>query len=138
MSEANKDLARRWFEEVWNQHSEAAIDAMFSAEGKCYGFPDPDSILIGPEAFKQVHRNFCRAFPDQHVTVEDVISEGDRVAVRFRASMTHLGEGVGIPATGRKASITGASFMVIQNGQITEGRNQISILDLMQQLKTQP
>lgn len=135
MSEANKNLARRWFEEVWNQQSEAAIDAMFSAEGKCYGFPDPDSVLVGPQAFKQIHRDFCAAFPNQHVTVEDVISDGDRVAIRWSATMTHTGDGLGIPATGRSAAISGSSFIVIQKGQITEGWNQVSITDLMRQLK---
>jgi hypothetical protein len=63
VSEANKQLARRWFEEVWNQRSEAAIDAMYAPGGKSYGFPDADSVLVGPEAFKAVHRNFAELFP---------------------------------------------------------------------------
>jgi len=135
MSEANKNLARRWFEEVWNQGSEAAIEAMFNPEGKCYGFPGADSVLVGPEAFKQIHRDFCRAFPDQHITIEDVIAEGDRVTVRWRATMTHLGGGLGLAPSGKKASITGASFIVVRDGQITEGWNQVSIPDLLQQLQ---
>ncbi len=49
MSEANKLLLRRWFEQVWNQKSEAAIDEMFSKHGKSHGFPEPDSVLVGPE-----------------------------------------------------------------------------------------
>jgi hypothetical protein len=53
MSEAaNKQLARRWFEEVWNQGRESTIDELFHADGKAYGFPEPDSILIGHEGFK--------------------------------------------------------------------------------------
>ena len=47
MSEANKLLLRRWFDQVWNQQSEAAIDEMFSPEGKSHGFPEPDSVLVG-------------------------------------------------------------------------------------------
>jgi predicted ester cyclase len=92
MSEANKLLLRRWFEQVWNQKSEAAIDQMFGTDGKSHGFPDADSLLVGPEAFKAVHRVFCGAFPDLHVEVEDVVAEGDRVAVRWRVTMTHLGD----------------------------------------------
>jgi hypothetical protein len=46
MSEANKLLVRRWFEQVWNQKSEAAIDEMFSPQGKSHGFPDADAILV--------------------------------------------------------------------------------------------
>ena len=57
MTEANKLLLQRWFEQVWNQKSEAAIDEMFSKQGKSHGFPDADSILIGPEPFKAVLTN---------------------------------------------------------------------------------
>src|SRR5258708_36564404 len=54
-AQANKDLARRWFEEVWNQGRESTIDELFHPQGKAYGFPDPGSILIGPEGFKTTH-----------------------------------------------------------------------------------
>jgi hypothetical protein len=48
MSEANKLVVTRWFQEVWNQKSEAAIDQMSHPDGKAHGFPDPDSLLVGP------------------------------------------------------------------------------------------
>jgi hypothetical protein len=55
MSEAaNKALAKRWFEEVWNQGRESSIDELFHPDGKAYGFPEPDSILIGLEGFKAI------------------------------------------------------------------------------------
>ena len=76
MSEANKLLLKRWFEQVWNQKSEAAIDEMFSPQGKSHGFPDADAVLVGPEAFKAVHRTFCGAFPDLHIDVEDIRRRG--------------------------------------------------------------
>ena len=63
MLEENKQLARRWFEEVWNQRSEAAIDRMFDPNGKSHGIPEPGSVLTGPEEFKKVHRNFLGHFP---------------------------------------------------------------------------
>jgi hypothetical protein len=47
MSEANKLVVTRWFEEVWNRKSEAAIDQMFHPDGKAHGFPGPDSLLVG-------------------------------------------------------------------------------------------
>jgi hypothetical protein len=63
MSEENKKLVRRWFEEVWNQQNEEAIDAMFASGGKAYGFPEPHSVLVGPESFKEIHRFFLGPFP---------------------------------------------------------------------------
>ena len=135
MSEANKLLAKRWFEKVWNEKSEAAIDEMFHPEGKSHGFPDADSVLSGPEPFKAIHRNFCGAFPDLHIDVEDVITEGDRVAVRWHVSMTHTGDHLGFAATGKKGTLDGSSFFIAKNNQIVEGWNQMDLQGLMQRLK---
>jgi predicted ester cyclase len=135
MSEANKLLLRRWFEQVWNQKSEAAIDQMFGKDGKSHGFPDADSLLVGPEAFKAVHRVFCGAFPDLHVEVEDVVAEGDRVAVRWRVTMTHMGDHLGFPARGRKGTLDGSSFLIVKDNQVIEGWNQMDLQALMQKLQ---
>ena len=134
MSEANKQLVRRWFEEVWNKQNADAITEMFAPEGKGYGFPDTDSVLIGPEEFKTIHRNFCGAFPDLRVTVEDVVAEGDRVAVRWNVNMTHRGDHLGFAATGKKTSLNGSSFMIVKGGQIVEGWNQMDMLSMIQRL----
>lgn len=134
MSEANKLLLKRWFEQVWNHKSEAAIDEMFSPQGKSHGFPEADSVLVGPEAFKAIHRNFCGAFPDLHIDVEDIIAEGDRVAVRWRASMTHSGDHLGFPSTGKKATLSGSSFLIVKDNQVIEGWNQMDMQSLMQKL----
>jgi steroid delta-isomerase-like uncharacterized protein len=137
MSEANKQLVRRWFEEVWNQQRESAIDAMFSPEGKSHGFPEEDSVLIGPEDFKSIHRSFRGAFPDVHVTVEDLVAEGDKVAVRWKAEMTHRGDHLGFAATGKRASMNGASFVVVKDGKIDEGWNFMDMGSLFARLREQ-
>jgi predicted ester cyclase len=135
MSEANKLLLRRWFEEVWNHKSEAAIDEMFNKHGKSHGFPDADAVLVGPEGFKAVHRNFCGAFPDLHVDIEDILTEGDRVAVRWRVSMTHRGDHLGFPATGKKETLTGSSFLIVKGNQVMEGWNYMDLQAMMQRLQ---
>ncbi|HTZ59976.1 MAG TPA: ester cyclase [Acidobacteriaceae bacterium] len=135
MSEANKLLVRRWFEQVWNQKSEAAIDQMFSKQGKSHGFPDGNSVLEGPEAFKAVHRTFCGAFPDIHVDLEDILAEEDHVAARWRASMTHTGDQLGFPATGKKEVMHGSSFVIVSGNQIVEGWNHMDFQALMNRLQ---
>src|ERR1700722_19102488 len=107
MSEANKLLLKRWFEQVWNQKSEAAIDEMFSKQGKSHGFPNADSVLVGPEAFKTVHRTFCGAFPDLHVDIHAIVSASARFTVRWRVSMTHIGDHLGFAASGKKETLDG-------------------------------
>lgn len=135
MAEDNRQLVRRWFEEVWNQKSEAAIDEMFHREGRAHGFPDAESVLIGPEAFKKVHRAFVGAFPDLRTQIEDIICEGDRVAVRWSTTMTHLGHDLGFPASGKPASMEGSSFLVVKDGRILEGWNHMDMHGLFQNLQ---
>jgi steroid delta-isomerase-like uncharacterized protein len=135
MLEENKALVRRWFEQVWNQKKEAAIDEMFSRRAKAYGFPEPDSVVAGPEEFKRLHRDFCGAFPDLHVTLDDVVAEGDVVAVRWHVDATHKGDHLGFPASGRKASLTGSSFLIIGQGQILDGWNQMDMTALFRRLQ---
>jgi steroid delta-isomerase-like uncharacterized protein len=134
MSEANKLLVARWFEEVWNQKSEAAIEEMFCSEGRAHGFPDPESVLAGPDAFKAVHRRFCGAFPDLHVEIQDMVAEGDRIAVRWKVTMTHLGDDLGFPASGKSGVLHGSSFLIVKGDQILDGWNQMDLQALFQKL----
>ena len=135
MSEANKTLAREWFEQVWNQKSEAAVDRLFHPQGKSWGFPDPDGFLVGPEGFKSVHRNFCGAFPDLHIEIEDVLAEGDHLALRWKSAMTHLGDHLGFKATGRRVVLSGAAFIIADGEQILEAWNFMDLQAMLQKLK---
>lgn len=135
MSEQNKALARRWFEEVWNQGSESTIDELFHPQGKAYGFPDPDSVLTGPEGFKTIHRQFHNAFTNIHIDIHDVISEGDRVAIRWTCTMLHNGDGLGFAATGKKTTVPGCSFLICREGRISEGWNFMDLTRMTLQLQ---
>jgi steroid delta-isomerase-like uncharacterized protein len=135
MSEANKQLMRRWFEEVWNEHKETAIADMMSPDWRGHGLSQGDSELIGPEGFKTFFRRFRGAFPDIHITVHDTIAEGDKVALRWTASMTHLGDHLGFPASGRKANVAGSTIVMIRNGRIVEGWNHMDMGGMLAQLK---
>jgi len=133
--EANRQLAQRWYDQVWNQKDSSAIDAMFSANGESHGFPEPDSVLIGPAAFKQIHATFCGAFPDLHIALDDIICEGNHVAIRWTSTMTHLGDHFGFPASRKKAYLSGSSFLIIENGMITDGWNFMEMQALLESLK---
>ena len=135
MSTANRELVHCWFEEVWNKQSEDAIDQMFAPGGKAYGFPEANSVLVGPERFKEMHRFFLGAFPDIHITVQETICEDDRVAVTWIATMTHLGENLGFSPTFQKVSLPGCSVLVVRNGQIHEGKNYMEMESLISRLK---
>lgn len=136
MSSANRELVLRWFGEVWNKQREDAIDEMFAPGGKAYGFPQSNSILIGPDKFKEIHRYFLGAFPDIHISVQDIICEDDRVAVTWVANMTHLGDSFGFAPTFQKVSLEGCSVLVAHNGQIHEGKNYMEMEALISRLRT--
>jgi steroid delta-isomerase-like uncharacterized protein len=137
MSEANKEMLRTWFERVWNQHSAAAIDELYCTDGLAHGFPQADSVLVGPEDFKSIHRNFCEAFPDVRIDVEDVIAEGDKVAARWTATMTHRGDSLGIKATNRKVVLSGSTIVIIKDGMIREGWNFMDMGGLIAKLQAE-
>jgi steroid delta-isomerase-like uncharacterized protein len=138
MSEANKALVRRWFEEVWNQGREETIDELFAANGIGYGLGDTDVTLHGPSDFKPFVRNLRGALPDIHMTIEDCIAEGDKVTVRITVEGTHKGGELGIAPTGRKVRIEGIVVLRIANGQIVEGWNSWDQLGLLRQIGALP
>lgn len=138
MSTANVQVMQRWFEEVWNQGHLSAIDELFAADGIAYGLGEAGRDVRGPAAFKPFVQRLRGAFPDLHITVDDAIEQDTRVAVRFTATMTHTGDDLGFPATGRPARVSGITFARIHHGQIAEGWNNWDIHGLMQQLTGEP
>ena len=91
MIEQNRALAINWFQEVWDQAKPDAIDRYFAADGHAYGFPNPDSVLSRAE-YKAVNATFLNSFSDIHVRIDDVIAEGDRLAIRWVCHTTHTGD----------------------------------------------
>src|ERR1043166_911465 len=76
MSEANKQLLRRWFDEVWNKGRADAIDEMFDEYGIAHGLADdPANPLRGPRGFRPFHTTFREAFPNMEVVIEDMVAE---------------------------------------------------------------
>ena len=138
MSEANKALVRRWFDEVWNQGREETIDELFAPQGIGYGLGDTDVPTRGPAEFKIFASNLRGALPDIHMKIEDSIAEGDRVTVRITVEGTHKGGQLGVPPTGRRIRIQGIVVVRIANGQIVEGWNSWDQLGLLRQIGALP
>ncbi|SDI59806.1 ester cyclase [Nonomuraea jiangxiensis] len=74
----------------------------------------------GTEALKQVWRVLLRAFPDIHVAVEDVITEGDKVVYRNRVTGTHQGEFRGLAPTGRSVAYDEIFIVRVAEGRVAE------------------
>jgi steroid delta-isomerase-like uncharacterized protein len=94
--------------------------------------------IQGLSAYKHFIAPFFTAFPDIQFTTEDMIAEGDTVAVRRTFRGTHKGSLMGIPPTGKQVTTTMMTFNRIANGKIVEGWNNVDDLGLLQQLGVIP
>ena len=99
---------------------------------------DPGREFRGSAALKQGIASLHAAFPDLHYTVEDMVAEGDKVAVHYTGRGTHHGEFQGIPATGKPMTYTGILIWRFVDGKIAEHWAAPDLLGLMQQLGAIP
>ncbi len=132
MTADNKALNRRFVEEVINQGNIEAIDELIDP-----GVVDhavPPGFPTGREGAKQFFAMMRSAFPDLHLTIEDMIAEGDKVVMRSTWSGTHQGEFMGISATGRRVTVSAIDISRVADGRIVEHWEQSDALGLMQQL----
>ena len=88
----------------------------------------------GAQALKQVWAVLLAAFPDLHLTVEDVIAEGDRVVVRNTVTGTHRGEYMGLPPTGKSVTYNEIFIFRFANGRVAETWGVVDVLSQMKQL----
>ncbi|SRR6266568_7093409 len=133
----NSAMIRRWFEEVWNKGRMSAIDEMASADVIGHGQAQ-HGVDIGLREFRPFVQRFRSAFPDIKVSVHATIEQGEHVVARWAANMTHSGDFLGIPATGRKVMVTGTTIVRIVEGKIVEGWDNWDQLGLLVQLGALP
>jgi steroid delta-isomerase-like uncharacterized protein len=135
MSEENKAIVRRWFDEVWNKGRAEAIEEMFADDGVVHGLSeDASQPLRGPTGFKPFFQKFREAFPDIQVIVEDTVAEGDKVAARCSVRGRHQSDSLGFAATEQPVEFTGVTIVRIANGKIVEAWNNFDFMAMYQQL----
>jgi len=136
---ANKAIVRRVIDEAWNKGNLSILDEVMVVD-----HVDHDDLAPateeggGREHAKQTIAEYRAAFPDLLFTAEDMIAEGDRVVTRWRARGTQTGPLVGIPPTGKLATVTGIFIDRLAQGQIVETWGNWDALGLMQQLGVSP
>jgi len=136
MSEENKAVVRRLYERVWNLGELDVLDEVVS--GDFVGHRSDRADDLGPEALRQSVITLCEAFPDGKFTIEDMVGEGDRVAVRYTVRATHKGRFRELAPTGNEIIVAGLALYRIAEGQIAERWEIMDQLSLMQQLRANP
>ena len=135
MSEQNKALVRRWFEEVWNKGRADAIDEMLDENGIAHGLSDnPVNPIKGPRDFRPFHTQFREAFPNMTIVIEDLVAEGDKVAARCSVRGNHKGNFQGIAASQSPIEFTGMTIVRIADGKIVEAWNNFDFTTLNKQV----
>lgn len=135
MSEANKALVKRWFEEVWNKGRIEAIDEMMACESIGHGLPiDGQKPVCGPAAFKPFHKAFRSALSNLRIEIVDSIAEGDRVVTRCVVTGVHSGDLMGTAPTNKNVRFEGVTISRIKDGMIAEGWNFYDFMHLYKEV----
>lgn len=134
-AEANKAIVRRIFEVGFNQNKPEVFDETVAPNYVNHDFPTP---VPGVEGIKMVLGLFVTAFPDLHITLEDTIGEGDRVATQGYFTGTHQGDFNGIPATGKSVKVKYIDTWRLENSKAVENWVQMDMVGLLQQLGVMP
>jgi steroid delta-isomerase-like uncharacterized protein len=133
----NKSIARRAMDELWTQGNLAAVDQLYTDDCVFHDLGNPDDIS-GRDGLRQYARMYRTACPDLRCTLEDVVAEGDRVAVRWEARGTHRGDFMGVAPTGKQLSFRGIQMQRIVNGRIAEEWAGFNTLGALQEIGAVP
>lgn len=125
MSEANKALVRRYYEQVINGRDLDAVGDFFA-----------DARIV--EGVRRGCFSYFTAFPDLHSSLDELIAEGDRVFLRSTMTGTHDGEYKGIPATGRHIASESAEVFRVADGMFVGYWCLANVAGLMRQLTEEP
>jgi predicted ester cyclase len=134
--EGNKDVIRAYVQTIFNQQQVDRADELVAPD-----YLDHAALpgqAPGLEGAKKKWAMYLAGIPDLRVTIEEMVAEGDEVAVRRSYEGAHCGELLGVPPTGKQVRIGGISIFRLAGGKIAEQWEQLDRLALMQQLGVFP
>src|ERR671926_169629 len=111
MYQSAATIARRWFEEVWNDRRDEAIDELMHPEAVSHM---EGAEVRTPDEFRSMRDSFMRAFPGLRIEIEDVVSNGEHAVVRWHMRAAHDGSGFGERATHQTVAVRGMSWAVVR------------------------
>ncbi len=132
--EKNKDFIHAYNEDFWNKQNIAAFEKYYTADFIMHNA----SVDMNCEQYKGLCQAYFTAFPDLHITTNDLVAEEDKVTKIWTANSTHKGELMGIPATGKQIVVKGIEVFRIADGKIAEVWASMDNLGMMQQLGVIP
>ena len=131
-AEENKSLVHRYVEQILNRGNMAIADELLAPDYRRH--ISPTTAPLSVDVQKQRLAGIRTAFPDWHLTVEDMIADGDRVAFRATIRGTHKGTFQSIAPTGKAVTVSALDIVRIENGKLVEHWGGPDLLSLLQQL----
>jgi steroid delta-isomerase-like uncharacterized protein len=113
-----KEMAIRYVDNAWNRGNLDVLDDLMTPDFVDHGASAGETSSL--EEHKDLIRMTRSAFPDLFNRVEDLVSEDNKVAIRWTAEGTHQGKWRGIAPTGKRIAISGVTILRIEGGKITE------------------
>jgi steroid delta-isomerase-like uncharacterized protein len=136
MLQENKSVVSRFIEEFKNRANHSVVDELMALDF-AHHFKDPQ-LPAGREGMKLLGAAIAGAFPDVHVTVEDMLADGDRVIERTSAHGTHKGNFNGVPPTMRSVAWTEIHIYRLRDGKIVELWSEVDMLGMLMQVGAIP
>jgi steroid delta-isomerase-like uncharacterized protein len=131
-ADAAAELVERLHRALLGSRDVAVVDSFFAEEFVSHN--NPPGFPPGVAGVKQFFAMFRDAFPDAAVDIDELVADGDRVAVATTLTGTHSGALMGLEPTGRRVSVTGIDIVRVRDGRIVEHRGLTDIVGLMRQL----
>jgi predicted ester cyclase len=127
-----RELVERLHAALLESRDPVVVDEFFAADFVSHN--NPPGFPPGVEGVKRFFTTFRDGFPDVSVEIDELMVEGDLVAVATTFTGTHEGELMGVAPTGRRVSVTGIDIVRVAGGKIAEHRGLTDIVGLMRQL----
>ena len=137
LAEENRRYFARWFDELWNKKNYSIAYELVDPDFTAHGAGGQD-IKQGPDGVIGMVKAWHAAMPDGHMTMDDIITEGDLSTIRMTWRATQTGDFGTIPASGSKIEVTSIGIDRVINGKITEGWGELNMLGMMQQMGAIP
>jgi steroid delta-isomerase-like uncharacterized protein len=136
MSEQNKAVLRRLYEDHWNGRNAGLVGDLYAPT---VSLQTPDGVINGLEGASLLLQVYSTAFPDFKLAIDDLVAEGDEVVVRWTFTGTHQGSLADIPATGKRVDVGNAiGIFRLDGGKVVEGHLAWDKYALLQQLGVLP
>lgn len=114
-----KEIAIRWFTEVWNERNADLIPQLMSEDAK--GHLEGGQEIVGYGKFIEFQNALLAALPDMHIEILETLGDGNDACVLWKASANHTGTGFGLVPTGKAVSFRGMTWFRVLDGKIVEG-----------------